>query len=221
MSFRRTLATGALLMLFASPSLAQAPDSVRMLNDKQAAQELEIYVNCIVKRRETAARALALAPFGSSDQLKLVGAVTRSLDEDCIQGGFDSVRVSIRSDVLAGAIARRLLARDYPDLPAVVDPAAVNVDAERARTAQLGVPERFGSCIVWNDPAGVQALLRSTPRSAEERQAVAALKEDMGMCLEEGSTLKLDVMFVRNIAAVAAYRLASNLRPLGSGMERG
>lgn len=212
---------GAVALATAGPALAQGPEGSRTLSAKQAAQELDIYVECLVKRRERAARVFALAPFASPEQAALMAQVTRKSDEDCIQGGFDHVRISVRPDMLAGAIARQLVARDYPDLAVVADRNAVDVERERARAAQLNVAERFGRCIVWSDPAGVQALLGAEPGSTAERQAVTGLQQDMGMCVEEGSTLRLDRMFVRNIAAVSAYRLAHELRPRGRPEERG
>lgn len=223
MSRARHLAALAGLLGFAVavPAFAQDPDGTRRLTEQHAAQELRIYAECLASRRGDGSRALALAPYGSDAQEKAALAVTRSIDEDCIQGGFDSVRLAVRDDMLAGAVARALLNRDYPDLPAVVVPSAVDVEAERARAAQLSVAERFGRCVVWNDPAGVQALLRADPGTPAERQAIDGLKQDMGMCLQEGNTLRLDRSFVRNVAAIAAYRLAQQLRPRGGRMERG
>jgi len=206
---------------FASASAAQVREGVRQLKEEHAAQELKIYADCVASQRADRSRVLALAPFGSDEQAKAAEGVTRSVDDPCIQGGFDNVRLSVRPDMLAGAVARALVIRDYPDLPAVVDPAAVDAEAERARAAQLSVAERFGRCIVWNDAAGVQALLRADPLTSAERAAIDGLKQDMGMCLQEGSTLRLDRTFVRNVTAVAAYRLAQQLRPRGLGMERG
>ncbi len=221
LKLRLSAAAGLVSALLASPSAAQGPEGSRILSDKQAAQELAIYTRCVVSRRERTARALALAPYGSAEQSRLMDAVTRSIDDDCIQGGFDNVRITIRPDVLAGAIAARLLAQDFPNLPSVVDKSTADVEAERARAAQVGVAERFGRCIVWSDPAGVQALLRAEPATDAERQAIAGLQHDMGMCVEEGSTLRLDRTFVRNVAAVSAYRLAHQLRSLGAETERG
>ncbi len=214
--------TAALLAtLIATPALAQGPEGSRILSNKQAVQELEIYARCVVSRRQRAARTLALAPYASPEQSQGLRVVARGDDDDCIQGGFDHVRITVRPDVLAGAVARELLNRDYPQLGAVIDRSKVEIEAERARAAQLSVAERFGRCVVWNDPAGVQALLRADPGSTAEREAIAGLQQDMGMCLEEGATLRLDRSFVRNVTAVAAYRLAHQLQSLNSIAERG
>lgn len=219
---RFAIAACAGLAAGAAPAAAQSPDGVRNLTQGQASQELAIYADCVASRRAKAARTLALAPFGSDMQVKAGAKVTQGIDDGCIQTGFDNVRMAVRPDMLAGAVARVMLNRDYPDLPAVIDRKAVDVEAERQRAAQLSVAERFGRCVVWSDPSGVQAFLRADPGTAAERAAIEALKQDLGMCVQEGNTLRLDRSFVRNVAAVAAYRLAQQLRPRGPASgERG
>jgi hypothetical protein len=212
---------GLLAFILAASASAQTPDGYRKLTDKQAAQELMIYAQCLTKWRGDRARALALAPYGSPEQANAANNLTRSVDDDCIRSGFDTVRMQVRPDVLAGAVATALLMRDYPDLPAVIDRTKVDVEAERARAASLSVAERFGRCIAWGDPAGVQALLKAESGSSAERQAIAALNEDMGMCLQEGNTLRLSRTFVRDVAAIATYRLAQLLRPRAAGAQGG
>jgi hypothetical protein len=212
---------GFLVLASAPPAKAQTPDSLRTLTEKQAMQELAVYAKCIASRRGERARELALAPYGSDEQEKAAANVVHGSDETCIKSGFDSVRVTVRADLLAGAVAKELLRADYPDLQAVVDRRSVDVETERQRAATLSVAERFGRCVVWNDPAGVSALLSAEPGSTGERLAVEGLKEDLGMCLEEGNTLRLDRSFVRTIAAVSAYRLAQQIRPRSRAVERG
>ena len=214
-------ATAVIAFSSAAASAAQDREATRVLSDQHAAQELGIYADCVARQRVHDARALALAAYGSNEAVQAADRVTRGIDDNCIQSGFDNVRLAVRPDVLAGAVAEALLRKDYADLPSVVDQAAVDAEAERARAAQLSVAERFGRCIVWNDPAGVQAMLRSPAGSQQERTAMDALKDDMGMCLQEGSTLRLNRPFVRTVAAVAAYRLAQQLQPRGQTAERG
>ena len=207
------LAAFAALIVSAAPAAAQKPDELRQLPQRQAVHELGIFANCIAVRRTDRARALALAPYDTAEQQQAADRVMQRFDDVCLRGGFGSVRMSVRHDMLAGAVARVLLNREYPNLAQVIDPTTVDVASERLRAAQLGVPERFGRCVVWNDPAGVQALLRADPGSPAEAQAINGLKQDMGMCLEEGHTLRLDRSFVRNVTAVAAYKLAQQVRP--------
>ena len=214
------LAAFVALIVAAAPAAAQNSDDLRQLPERQAVYELGIFADCIAARRTNRARALVLSPFDSAEQEKAVDRVTQRVDDACIRSGFGDILMSVRRDMLAGAVARALLNREYRDLAQVINPATADVAAERLRAAQLGVPERFGRCVVWNDAAGVHALLKAAPGSRPEAQAIEGLKQDMGMCLEEGHTLRLDRTFVRNIVAISAYRLAQQLRPSGLNQER-
>lgn len=217
-SLAALFAAAALAVAPAAP--AQQPEGMRTLTAPQAAQELAHYATCIVARRGPQARAVALAPYLSDEQIRAAEKIIVSVDDPCLQAGFDQVRLTVRPDVLAGAVAEALLERDYPDLPAVIDRNAIDVAAERARAAQLSVAERFGRCIVWSNPAGVQRLAATEVRSSAELAAMQALNHDMGMCLQEGSTLKLNRSFIRTVAVASAYRLAQQIRPRGQ-TERG
>jgi hypothetical protein len=196
-------------------------DRYRETSGKYAAQDLARLARCIVTQRYDRARSFVLAPYGSAEQVEGVAKVVRSTDDPCLRGGFDSVRMSVRPDVLAGGIAQALVLKDYPDLPSVIGGTQVDVAAEGERARQLNATERFGRCLVWRDPAAVHALLSSAHGSNEGRRAVEALKDDMGMCLAEGSTLKINELFLRNITGVAAYRLAHQIRPRGAGRSGG
>jgi hypothetical protein len=195
-------------------------DSYR-LPEKYAAQQLASYARCVASKRADRSRAMVLAPFGSPEQAQTMNRVILSNDDPCFETRFASVEMTIRPDALAGAVAQALVLREYPNLPTVIDATGVDPAAERQRAAQLTGAERFGRCVVWSNPAGVQALVQSKPASTGERAAVDALREDMGYCLAEGSQLKLTPSFLRNVTAVAAYRLAQQLRPLARTGERG
>jgi len=183
---------------------------------QQAEHEFMIYVRCVATRRYERARNVVLAPFGSSEQDKAFNKAVLSVGDPCLRTGFGSVHMNVRPDVLAGGLAQALVTRDFPDLPTVIEGAAVDADRERQRVLQLTPTERFGRCIVWRDPAAVQALLRADPRSPGERQAVQTLKRNMGYCLVEGSTLRINAMFLRSATAIAAYRLGQEISPRGA-----
>jgi hypothetical protein len=207
-----TLATG-------SAAWSQRPDNSRILPQAQAAYELAKYADCLAARRGPQARAVALAPYLSDEQKTAANGLTRSVDDPCLKGGFEDVRMTVQPDLLVAAVSEALLERDYPDFLSVIDRRAIDVEAERARAAQLSVPERFGRCIVWSNPSTVQALLKTKAETPAELDAIKALNHDMAMCLEEGSTIRLSRTFVRSIAAVSAYRLAQHLRPRPNGQR--
>jgi hypothetical protein len=219
-------ACAALVVGLAAPAAGQlgvalSGERYRESSDKYAVRDMVILARCIVKRRYDRARTLVLAPQGSAEQREAADKVVRSHDDPCLSSGFDSMTLSVQPEVLMGGVAQALVLKDYPDLPAVVGGAQLDAEAERTQAAQLTAAERFGRCLVRRDAAAVQALLAAEHGSPASREAVAALKEDMGMCLAEGSTLRINELFLRNVTGVAAYRLAQQLSPRGAGGARG
>ena len=195
------------------PALDPSLEGTRVSSSKDAAEELARYARCVVAQRYDRVRAMVLAPYGSKEQIEAADKVTQGLGDSCLKGGFDLIELRVRPDYLAGSAAQAMVLAEYPDLPAVIQSIAFDDAAERERAVQLGATERFGRCLVRRDSAAVQALLSAAPASDQERQAVSALKEDMGWCLAEGSTLRITQMFLRNVTAVAAYRLAQEVSP--------
>jgi hypothetical protein len=190
----------------------------RTLPALQAAHELAKYAACLAARRGPQARVAALATYLSDEQNKAANDLMRRVDDPCIAPGFDDhVRMTVRSDLLAVAVAEALLEREYPDFVSVVDPHAVDIEVERATAAKLSVAERFGRCMVWSNPAAIETLLKTNPETRGELDAIKGLDRAMGMCVQEGSTLRLSRTFVRGIAALSAYRLAQQLRPRPNG----
>ena len=210
------------ICLFSALALSSAAPAQEMqyrtLPALQAAHELSKYASCLASRRGPQARAAALATYLSEEQNKAANELMRRVDDPCIAGGFDDhIRMRVRSDLLAVAVAEALLERDYPDFLSVIDPSTINVEAERAAAAKLSVAERFGRCMVWSNPAGIQSLFKSDPETRGELDAIKTLDHALGMCVEEGSTLRLSRTFVRGIAAQSAYVLAQQLRPRPNG----
>ena len=206
-----------LALALTSPVPAQEIKT-RSLPPSQAAYELAKYAACLASRRGPQARAAALATYLSDEQNKAANELTRNLDDPCIAAGFDDhVRMTVRPDLLAVAVAEALLERDYPDFVSVVDPGAIDVEAERAAAAKLSVAERFGRCMVWSNPAGIEALLKTNPETRGELDAMNVLDHAMGMCVQEGNKIRLSRTFVRGIAALSAYRLVQQLRPRPNG----
>lgn len=219
-------ACAALALGLSAPAAGQlgievSGDRNRETTDRHAVRDLALFTRCIVDRRYERARSLVLAPYGSAEQVSAAAKVVRSTDDPCLKGGFDSIELSVRPDVLTGGVAQALVLKDYPDLPSVIGGVQLDPEAERVQAGQLTAAERFGRCLVRRDAAAVHALLTAEHGSTGSRQAVAALREDMGMCLAEGSTLRINELFLRNVTGVAAYRLAQQLRPRGAGGARG
>lgn len=180
-----------------------------------AAQQFAEYSQCVVRNRYDRARALALAPYASTEQSQVVRKTVRPREDACFKDGFGDMRMSFRADVLAGNVAQVLVLKEYPDLPALVAGFAIDPADEGQRLAQLNAAEVFGRCVVQRDPASAMALFASRPGTREEAQAVRSLRDDLGPCLAAGSKITINEMFLRNSMGVAAYRFAQQIQPRG------
>lgn len=60
---------------------------------------------------------------------------------------------------------------------------------------------RFADCLVFRDTAAADAMLRTMPGSAEEKQVAKGMAPVLGACLERGHTLALTMTNIRSFAA--------------------
>ena len=193
-----------------------ADSRFRAIAAKDAERNLATYARCVVQNRYERARSFVLSPYSSPEQAKAVARIVKTGGDVCLRGGFDEVRMKLSSNVMAGALAQALVLKDYPDLPAVVRSSQVAAEVESARAAQLHPEELFGRCIVQRDPASAYALFTSLAWTPDETGAIRSLGDDLANCLAAGSTIKINAMYVRNVSAVAAYRLAQQIQPRGA-----
>ncbi len=224
----KALALAAAAAALALPGAAQAQqkhstqwrtkqDDRLKMAAKDAARELATYARCVARNRYERARAMALLPYASAEQGQAANAIVRSGGDNCLKGGFDQLQMKLTGEVMAGAVAQALVLKDYPDLPALLAATPIDVEDEKARAASINAAELFGRCIVRRDPAAAHALFASLAETPEEKSAIARLRDDLPQCLAAGSTIKINAMYVRNVSAVAAYRLAQQIRPRGGG----
>lgn len=234
MKMSRTLGTIAIgLALGAIPAAAQqrhstqwrtkpAEDDKIRLPTVEAARVFVAYSQCVVQNRYDRARAMVLVPYASPQQAAAASRIVKTRNDACFRsGGFDTLRVTFRPDMLAGGIAQVLVLKEYPDLPAVVGSFPIVPADENARLAQLNAAEVFGRCVVQRDPAASLALFASSPGTGEERAAVKRLLDDLNPCLAAGSKLAINEMFLRNVTAVAAYRFAQQIQPRDAAQSGG
>lgn len=118
---------------------------------------------------------------------------------------------------LRGAIAERLLLRDFPAIGAsprqatapifAAPPAEAIANAStyvRIAHAMLAL----GGCVAGADPAGTYALFSTAVGSSAERQAMQALMPALAGCIPEGEEITLTTRRLRPFLAEAAYRAA-------------
>ena len=93
----------------------------------------------------------------------------------------------------------------HPVVP--LAPAWVGGDLSEADRILLFQHE-FANCVVAAAPADAAAMLRTGPRSPEERRVVARISPALGPCLQTGKTFQLDAAILRALLAEALYRSA-------------
>lgn len=79
--------------------------------------------------------------------------------------------------------------------------------AEAAPVPRNGT-EGFAQCVARRNPANAQALLATTSTGADEAAAIRRIVPDLAPCVMEGSTLRLNKLSIRSLAAIGLYREA-------------
>ena len=164
---------------------------------QQAANGVQTVADAIERIKENADKTVEKLSIGAclirpSDQFKEVG----------MRFTGDTMRY-----VLADALFRRNLASRPPltrldQVPVLAQSATIN---------------RFGECIVRQNPQGAHALLVTGVLKPEENAAFSALKPTMGTCLAADSTVTLNKMMLRGSIAYNYVRLANAPRQAAPG----
>jgi len=195
------LVTRFLFSLAAFGALASLPGPAAAVPATAAAYEGG---RCLVSRdRRSAVALMAALPLGDvpADLSQVRGAGAR-----CVQPLAGASSMLVR-----GAIAQALYLNDFrgfgrnPVHDRIVDlnlPVEATFGAPRDRTTQL---YRWADCVVRNDSAGTDRLLRSAIGSAGEDGVIAGLREYMSRCMPVGEQLSIRSWEVRSLFAQSAY----------------
>lgn len=216
----KALVAAAAVVLASAGSNAQTPAPAETAAQRQGridgVRTLDAVARCLVKRRYEKARIMAAAPFGSHEQAKLADDLTSYGREDPCAGGRIGFlqSLSFSQDAMAGAIARALIARDYPALPQTLMVQPVDDAAEQRAVARFGKVELFGRCVVRRDTVGASALIGAQFASKAMDDAIQQLTPDLAACLPGGRKLAIDALFLRNAVSGAAYHLAQEAQPI-------
>ncbi|HEX8239593.1 MAG TPA: hypothetical protein VF574_07625 [Allosphingosinicella sp.] len=117
-----------------------------------------------------------------------------------------------------GAVAERLLYRDFPAIGAAPRhrPAAVFLPVGKDFLATATRPALAGlamldaaSCFVRSDPAAAYSFFRTARESAEERSKITELAPRLASCLPKDEPLTISPAILRAYLAEAAYRVAA------------
>lgn len=136
--------------------------------------------------------------------------VLRSVAPECLGNSFDSDESMLRgsADTYRMALAESYLVRKYREAGlGDVTKIAVLYPAAQGHQAEQGLGP-LSECIIRKAPGQSWALLRTDAASAEEKAAFNALAPAMETCIPRGTTLKMQVFFMRGAIAEAFYQLS-------------
>jgi hypothetical protein len=168
--------------------------------------------NCLVEHHDrNIDRVLATVPGEAGSTLALLHAAIGP----CLVAERP---ISGRDFFVRGAIAERLLSRDFPAVGAGPRHRAVPVFAPVSRD-YLGRAEEqsrrllamldLASCITRRESAKVYAFFGAERGSPAERAAMAEFTPAISACLFEGQTFEMPPPVFRGFLAEAAYRAAA------------
>lgn len=229
----------AAAMLVAEP-LGSAPETD--LSSKETRAVVHAYATCVVKRQP---RQAAEAIQRNIDNGAMMRQYPKLFDGGCLTGKPTEVmKARFVGDLYRYAIADALVRRDLatfaqndfstlPPLnhrepgepPARIDgkgkklteKAYQDALASYEKSRGFSYLSKYGECAVRLNPAGAQALLLTTPDTADEAARFKALFPALSTCLPEGQTLKFGKVTLRGTIAINYYRLAMAARAAATG----
>ncbi|WP_155265416.1 hypothetical protein [Sphingomonas segetis] len=176
------------------------PDRVKVtLSDDQARRFMDDFARCIASRQSVRAAAALALPYGSPQQQKAASALA-GRHSDCIGPYSGTLQLSFDAPSLAAGMAEYFLAN-----PGEIAEQRRR-DPRSFTRVQPTALETFGECVVAQNPAAVEALVKSDVASDAETAAGDALAHQLAQCISEGQTLALDRGALRQLLAVSLYK---------------
>jgi hypothetical protein len=193
-------------------ALAAAPPSSQAPAAQPSVENVYWAVNCLVDHgNRDADRVLATIPGQGEARFALLHAmIGPCLVAEHPLGGPDFF--------MRGAIAERLLYRDFASLGAPPRGRAASVFAALSRDQLSGLGENphrllamldIASCVARREPARTYAFFGTGRGSPAERAAMTELAPAISACLFEGQTFDLTPPVFRAFLAEGAYRVAA------------
>jgi hypothetical protein len=202
----------AVALLAVQPVQAQyagGADPVRV------AGELQHVGACLYHKYPRASAAL-LASAPASTEESSAALALRSHYNDCLSADVAGINPDIAG--LRGAVAEAAYRGthtsdpDFSKLDHIPQPLPQAWLGGKAYPAMLAGHD-FASCVVAADPQDSALLIRSEPRSTEEKTAIRNLSPAMGPCLVKDSKLTLDAAILRALVSQALYRSVPAWQP--------
>ena len=222
----RRLVAAALCLSLASVAVAQrtgtrldrkqgAAGSISTRDVKSAIKVAHAFGQCIAFREEKRTRRALELPLVSPEQAKVMNGAQDTFDE-CLGTSREFDQIGFSQLLLAGSAAEYFVRSSQAKVD--MAPLLGMTDETLATTAfkpRNGL-EDLGMCIVRRHPKNARAFVMSRPAEADEAAAFKALLPDVGLCVFQGETMKMNAPNVRAIVAYALYRAASKMGVSGA-----
>lgn len=115
-------------------------------------------------------------------------------------------RIAFPLDVYRGMLAEAALRQDFGSRsPEALPRQRTYSRPWFAATGRPLVVDEMGACVADTDPAGLKALLTTSPESPQEKAAFSRLMPSIGPCLTAGATLNANRQSLRVALAEALY----------------
>ena len=180
-----------------------------------APDNLQRYVACLTETRAVQVRQLLHASTAAAGNLAFHALAD---DNRCFtrvfpSGQFRPEDVAFSQDLLRGRLAEQaLLARSAET--AALQPLPLQqkryLRSWFVATGRNVAVDEMGACMADTDPAGIVALIKTDPASAEESAAIGALSPSLTKCLSAGTRLDASRQALRAALADALYQRLNN-----------
>ena len=199
----------------ASPQRRRTATRSRKRDPNWPPAVLQRFAYCFVEENAETAAAIVDPPLAAGEAVRraLLSEAQRPI-ERCLAIALDRARVQdmlisadlIGMPVLLGAMAEALYARRFATLPAL---GSANLPPlADPKEAPVHLTYLLANCLIDQDAAAVDGLVRSRVGSDEEHAAFAALTPRYSGCLDRGSAMHLNRTSLRAALADQLYRRA-------------
>lgn len=191
-----------------------APRNLRNNDPASAERAANAFARCVADQRGTLARDLLAVPYRDDEQVRRAGRLIGGSEECMDDIGF---HLSADGATLIGGMAEHYVRGVYGD-----DDLSLLEALSDERVAELGLMPRngfefLGLCVARRDPNGIRMFVSTEPGSDEEQEALQTIVPNLGPCVPEGETIRMDRRTVRSITAVGLYRVQEAVARGASG----
>lgn len=178
-------------------------------------EQAQRYATCLVQSHPDQVRALLHATTADAANRPYQSLAD---DDRCFSRVFGNQQfspkdASVSMDMLRGRLAEQELLSESAQVAALQ---ALPLQQKRyirpwfAATGRHPAVDEMAACMADTDPAGIMAIVRTTPGFADENAAIAAMSPALTKCLSAGTRLDASRQALRAALADALYQRLNN-----------